>query len=172
MNKKKILTVVGTRPEIIRLSSIIKKLENHFDHHLVHTNQNYDYHLKDIFLKEFKIQPRYTFETISQNPIENISKIILKVDQLIKRIKPDGFLILGDTNNEKLDRIRLRGLFEIDDKYVDNEYIKFIENIKNNNIKNLPLYEIEKFDKFLQEKKNVVIERVVETKIKGNNEKV
>ena len=99
MNKKKILTVVGTRPEIIRLSSIIKKLGIHFDHHLVHTNQNYDYHLKDIFLKEFKIQPRYTFETISQNPIENISKIILKVDQLIKRIKPDGFLILGDTNS-------------------------------------------------------------------------
>ena len=99
MNKKKILTVVGTRPEIIRLSSIIKKLENHFDHHLVHTNQNYDYYLKDIFLKEFKIQPRYTFETISQNPIENISKIILKVDQLIKKIKPDGFLILGDTNS-------------------------------------------------------------------------
>ena len=99
MNKKKILTVVGTRPEIIRLSSIIKKLENHFDHHLVHTNQNYDYHLKDIFLKEFKIQPRYTFETISQNPIENISKIILKIDQLIKKIKPDGFLILGDTNS-------------------------------------------------------------------------
>ena len=99
MSKKKILTVVGTRPEIIRLSSIIKKLDNHFDHHLVHTNQNYDYHLKDIFLKEFKIQPRYTFETVSQNPIENISKIIIKVDQLIKRIKPDGFLILGDTNS-------------------------------------------------------------------------
>ena len=99
MNKKKILTVVGTRPEIIRLSSIIKKLDNHFDHYLIHTNQNYDYHLKDIFLKEFKIQPRYTFESISQNPIENISKIILKVDQLIKKIKPDGFLILGDTNS-------------------------------------------------------------------------
>jgi len=99
MNKKKILTVVGTRPEIIRLSSIIKKLDNHFDHYLVHTNQNYDYHLKDIFLKEFEIKPRYTFETISQNPIENISKIIVKVDQLIKKIKPDGFLILGDTNS-------------------------------------------------------------------------
>ena len=99
MNKKKILTVVGTRPEIIRLSSIIKKLDNHFDHHLVHTNQNYDYYLKDIFLKEFEIKPRYTFETISQNPIENISKIIVKVDQLIKKIKPDGFLILGDTNS-------------------------------------------------------------------------
>lgn len=99
MNKKKILTVVGTRPEIIRLSSIIKKLDNHFDHYLVHTNQNYDYHLKDIFLKEFEIKPRYTFETISQNPIENISKIIVKVDKLIKKIKPDGFLILGDTNS-------------------------------------------------------------------------
>ena len=99
MNKKKILTVVGTRPEIIRLSSIIKKLDIHFDHHLVHTNQNYDYHLKDIFLKDFQIKPRYTFETIAQNPIENISKIIVKVDELIKKIKPDGFLILGDTNS-------------------------------------------------------------------------
>jgi len=99
MTKKKILTVVGTRPEIIRLSSIIKKLDNHFDHHLVHTNQNYDYHLKDIFLKELQIKPRYIFETIAQNPIENISKIIVKVDQLIKKIKPDGFLILGDTNS-------------------------------------------------------------------------
>ena len=90
---------MGTRPEIIRLSSIIKKLDIHFDHHLVHTNQNYDYHLKDIFLKDFQIKPRYTFETIAQNPIENISKIIVKVDELIKKIKPDGFLILGDTNS-------------------------------------------------------------------------
>jgi len=99
MTKKKILTVVGTRPEIIRLSSIIKKLDLNFDHYLVHTNQNYDHFLKDIFLEEFKITPKYTIETKSENPVENISKIIIKIDELIRQIKPDGFLILGDTNS-------------------------------------------------------------------------
>lgn len=99
MSKKKILTVVGTRPEIIRLSSIIKKLDQCFEHHLVHTNQNYDYHLKDVFLKDFNIKPNYTFEIKSNSVIDNISRILTKVDQLIKKIKPDAFLILGDTNS-------------------------------------------------------------------------
>tara|TARA_B100000989_G_scaffold273252_1_gene231267 strand:+ start:806 stop:1420 length:615 start_codon:yes stop_codon:yes gene_type:complete len=99
MSKKKILTVVGTRPEIIRLSSIIKKLDQCFDHYLVHTNQNYDYYLKDIFLKDFNIKPTYTFETGSKSVIDNVSKILIKVDKIIKKIKPDAFLILGDTNS-------------------------------------------------------------------------
>ena len=99
MNKKKILTVVGTRPEIIRLSSIIKKLDQNFDHYLVHTNQTYDHFLKDIFLEELKIKPKYIIETKSQNALENISKIIVKIDELIRQIKPDGFLVLGDTNS-------------------------------------------------------------------------
>ena len=99
MSKKKILTVVGTRPEIIRLSSIIKKLDQCFEHHLVHTNQNFDYHLKDVFLKDFNIKPNYTFEIKSNSVIDNISRILTKVDQLIKKIKPDAFLILGDTNS-------------------------------------------------------------------------
>ena len=99
MTKKKILTVVGTRPEIIRLSSIIKKLDQNFEHYLVHTNQNYDHFLKDIFLEELKIKPKYTIETKSQNALENISKIIVKIDELIRQIKPDGFLVLGDTNS-------------------------------------------------------------------------
>lgn len=99
MRKKKILTVVGTRPEIIRLSSIIKKLDKCFDHYLVHTNQNYDYNLKDVFFKDFNIKPKYIFEINSKNVIENVSKILVKVDQLIKKIKPDAFLILGDTNS-------------------------------------------------------------------------
>ena len=99
MSKKKLLTVVGTRPEIIRLSSIIKKLDQCFEHHIVHTNQNYDYHLKDIFLKDFNIKPKYIFEIKSKSVIENVSKILIKVDQLIKKIKPDAFLILGDTNS-------------------------------------------------------------------------
>ena len=99
MSKKKILTVVGTRPEIIRLSSIIKKLDQCFEHHLVHTNQNYDYYLKDIFLRDFNIKPAYTFETGSKSVIDNVSKILVKVDRIINKIKPDAFLILGDTNS-------------------------------------------------------------------------
>ncbi len=99
MSKKKILTVVGTRPEIIRLSSIIKKLDKCFEHHLVHTNQNFDYNLKDVFLKDFDLKPDYIFDMNSKNTIENVSKILVKVDQLIKKIKPDAFLILGDTNS-------------------------------------------------------------------------
>ena len=99
MTKKKILTVVGTRPEIIRLSSIIKKLDQCFDHQLVHTNQNFDYHLKDIFFKDFNIKPNHIFEIKSKSMIENVSTILVKVDQLIKKIKPDAFLILGDTNS-------------------------------------------------------------------------
>ncbi len=99
MTRKKILTVVGTRPEIIRLSSIIKKLDQCFDHHLVHTNQNFDYYLKDIFLKDFNIKPNHIFEIKSKSVIENVSEILVKVDKLIKKIKPDAFLILGDTNS-------------------------------------------------------------------------
>ena len=91
MSKKKILTVVGTRPEIIRLSSIIKTLDQCFEHHLVHTNQNYDYYLKDIFLKDFNIKPAYTFETGSKSVIDNVSKILVKVDKIINKIKPDAF---------------------------------------------------------------------------------
>ena len=99
MTRKKILTVVGTRPEIIRLSSIIQKLDQCFDHHLVHTNQNFDYYLKDIFLKDFNIKPNHIFEIKSKSVIENVSEILVKVDKLIKKIKPDAFLILGDTNS-------------------------------------------------------------------------
>lgn len=99
MTRKKILTVVGTRPEIIRLSSIIKKIDQCFDHHLVHTNQNFDYYLKDIFLKDFSIKPNHIFEIKSKSMIENVSEILVKVDKLIKKIKPDAFLILGDTNS-------------------------------------------------------------------------
>tara|TARA_B100001057_G_scaffold472901_1_gene536689 strand:+ start:21 stop:1145 length:1125 start_codon:yes stop_codon:yes gene_type:complete len=99
MTRKKILTVVGTRPEIIRLSSIIQKLDQCFDHHLVHTNQNFDYYLKDIFLKDFNIKPNHILEIKSKSVIENVSEILVKVDKLIKKIKPDAFLILGDTNS-------------------------------------------------------------------------
>ena len=100
MHKKlKILTVVGTRPEIIRLSRIIKKLENMFDHYLIHTNQNYDFNLKDIFFNDLGIKPNIVLNKISKTPIENISNTIIEVDKIIKDIKPDAFLVLGDTNS-------------------------------------------------------------------------
>ena len=100
MSKIKIITVVGTRPEIIRLSSIIKKLELNFNHVLINTNQNYDKNLNSIFFKNFQIKkPKYNISTKSKTTIETISKIINKVDKIIEKEKPDAFLVLGDTNS-------------------------------------------------------------------------
>lgn len=100
MNKKlKVLTVLGTRPEIIRLSRIIKKLESNFNHFLFHTNQNHDINLKDNFLKEFKIKPNLILKKNSSSTIKNISNILYETDKIIKKINPDAFLILGDTNS-------------------------------------------------------------------------
>ena len=100
MSKIKIITVVGTRPEIIRLSSIIKKLESNFDHVLINTNQNYNKNLNSIFFKNFQIKnPKYNTNTKSRTTIETISKIINKVDKIVEKEKPDAFLVLGDTNS-------------------------------------------------------------------------
>lgn len=100
MKKKiKVLTVLGTRPEIIRLSRIIKKLDNNFDHYIFHTNQNFDIDLKDTFLKDFKIKPNKILKKNSKSSIEKISDILYETDLLIKKIKPDAFLVLGDTNS-------------------------------------------------------------------------
>jgi len=102
LKKIKVITVVGTRPEIIRLSSIIKKLELHtnIDHILVHTGQNYDYELNQIFFKDLELpQPKYKIFSKSTDSIITITEIIKKVDQIIKKEKPDAFLILGDTNS-------------------------------------------------------------------------
>jgi UDP-N-acetyl-L-fucosamine synthase len=96
----KIITVVGTRPEIIRLSSIIKKLEYNFNHILINTNQNYNKNLNSIFFKNFNIKkPKYNLNTKSKTTIETVSKIINKVDKIIEKEKPDAFLVLGDTNS-------------------------------------------------------------------------
>ena len=102
LKKIKILTVVGTRPEIIRLSSIIKKMDVHknIDHILIHTGQNYDYELNEIFFKDFNLkQPKYKILSKSKNNIITITEIIKKVDAIIKKEKPDAFFILGDTNS-------------------------------------------------------------------------
>ena len=96
----KVLTLVGTRPEIIKLSLTIKKLDILFNHYLVHTGQNYDYELNQIFFKDLNIRkPDYFLNTKSSNSIITISKIFIKFDELCKKIKPDAVVILGDTNS-------------------------------------------------------------------------
>ena len=102
MEKLKVMTVVGTRPEIIRLSAVIKKLEESsaIDHVLVHTGQNYDYELNQVFFEDFKLKkPDYFLETATDSPMETIGNILIKIDPLLDKIKPDAFLVLGDTNS-------------------------------------------------------------------------
>jgi UDP-N-acetylglucosamine 2-epimerase (non-hydrolysing) len=101
MNKKlKILTVIGTRPEIIRLSRIIKKLDFYFNHILVHTGQNFNHELSDIFFKELKLKkPTYNLNCKSKNSIEFISKSLIRFDKVLQIEKPDAVLVLGDTNS-------------------------------------------------------------------------
>ena len=101
MNKKlKILTVIGTRPEIIRLSRIIKKLDSYFNHVLVHTGQNYNFELSNIFFKELKLRkPDFNLNCKSKNAIEFISKSLMRFDKILESEKPDAVLVLGDTNS-------------------------------------------------------------------------
>ena len=100
MKKLKVMTVVGTRPEIIRLSSVILALENSCDHILVHTGQNYDYELNEIFFNDFKIaKPDYFLECAGSSASETIGNVIISVDKLLKKQNPDALLILGDTNS-------------------------------------------------------------------------
>ena len=94
------MTVVGTRPEIIRLSRIIEKLENYSDHILVHTGQNYDYELNQIFFEDLEIKkPDHFLETGGSVYSETIGQIIISIDSLLSEIKPDALLVLGDTNS-------------------------------------------------------------------------
>jgi len=100
MKKLKIMTIVGTRPEIIRLSRIIPKLDQYCDHILVHTGQNYDYELNQIFFNDLKIRsPDVFLECAGKTPAETISQVINHSDILFKDMAPDAVLILGDTNS-------------------------------------------------------------------------
>ena len=104
MSSKKIhlLTVVGTRPEIIRLSSIINRLNKSksIQHTLVHTGQNYDYNLNEVFFKDLKIsKPDIFLEAASDSPSKTIGQILIKIDPILDELKPDAILILGDTNS-------------------------------------------------------------------------
>lgn len=98
----KVMTVVGTRPEIIRLSAVINKLEasEAIEHILVHTGQNYDYELNEVFFKDFELKkPDYFLNTATGTTVETIGNIIIKIDPILEETKPDAFLILGDTNS-------------------------------------------------------------------------
>ncbi|MBD2824377.1 non-hydrolyzing UDP-N-acetylglucosamine 2-epimerase [Xenorhabdus szentirmaii] len=98
--KIKIVTVVGTRPEIIRLSCVISQLDKYTDHILVHTGQNYDYELNEVFFNELKIRkPDYFLNSAGKNSAETIGNVIIKSDNLFEETEPDALLILGDTNS-------------------------------------------------------------------------
>ena len=102
MKKLKVMTVVGTRPEIIRLSSVLKKLDatESIKHILVHTGQNYDYELNEIFFKDFGIRkPDYFLNAAGKNATETIGNILINVDPVLEKEQPDAFLVLGDTNS-------------------------------------------------------------------------
>ena len=98
--KKKIVTVVGTRPEIIRLSSIINKLDKNFNHILVNTNQNFDKNLNRVFFENFNLKiPKYNMKNNEKSPIKFIGKTFDYINQILINEKPDAFLVLGDTNS-------------------------------------------------------------------------
>jgi len=96
----KVMTIVGTRPELIKLSILIKELDKYSDHILVHTGQNYDYELNEIFFKDLSIRkPDYFLNTGSKTAIKTISKVIEKSEDIMLKEKPDALVIYGDTNS-------------------------------------------------------------------------
>jgi len=98
--KTKVMTIVGTRPEIIKLSRVISELDKFTNHVLVHTGQNYDYELNEIFFEDLKIRkPNHFLEAVGKNPAETISKVIYESDIIIEKEKPDAILLYGDTNS-------------------------------------------------------------------------
>lgn len=99
-DKLKVCTIVGTRPEIIRLSEVIKCCDRYFDHTLVHTGQNYDYTLNEIFFKDLELRsPDHYLECVGSDLGETMGNIIAKSYSLFEKIRPDALLVLGDTNS-------------------------------------------------------------------------
>ena len=100
MKKLKIATVVGTRPEIIRLACVIKKLNEHCEHILIHTGQNYDYELNEIFFDDLGIRkPDYFLDAAGATGAQTIGNVIIEVDKVLEEIQPEAVLVLGDTNS-------------------------------------------------------------------------
>lgn len=101
MKKLKLMTIIGTRPEIIRLSEVIKKCDLYFEHILVHTGQNYDYSLNQIFFEDLGLrEPDFYLDVAGKNLGETIGNIISRSYDLMLAQRPDALLILGDTNSE------------------------------------------------------------------------
>ena len=96
----KIMTILGTRPEIIKLSKVINEVDKHFDHTLVHTGQNYDYELNEIFFSDLEVRkPDYFLDVASDRVGETIGNIIAKSDKILEEIDPDALILYGDTNS-------------------------------------------------------------------------
>lgn len=100
MKKLKLMTILGTRPEIIKMSEIIKKSDEYFDHVLVHTGQNYDYTLNEVFFKDLGLrQPDHYLGVVGENLGQTMGNVIAKAYELMAEVKPDAIIVLGDTNS-------------------------------------------------------------------------
>ena len=100
MKKLKVMTVVGTRPEIIRLARVMARLDDYCEQVIVHTGQNYDYELNEIFFQDLEVRkPDHFLNAAGGNAAETIGKIIIAVDAVLAEVQPDALLILGDTNS-------------------------------------------------------------------------
>ena len=100
MKKLKLMTILGTRPEIIKMSEIIKKADRYFDHIIVHTGQNYDYTLNEVFFNDLRLrQPDYYLGVVGDNLGQTMGNVIAKAYELMVDVKPDAIIVLGDTNS-------------------------------------------------------------------------
>ena len=100
MKKLKVMSVVGTRPEIIRLSRVLAKLDEHCEHILVHTGQNYDFELNEVFFNDLGVRkPDYFLNAAGKNAAKTIGQVIIKVDEVLEQVQPEAMLVLGDTNS-------------------------------------------------------------------------
>lgn len=100
MKKMKVMSVVGTRPEIIRLSRVLAKLDEYCEHILVHTGQNYDFELNEVFFNDLGVRkPDYFLNAAGKNAAETIGQVIIKVDEVLEQVQPEAMLVLGDTNS-------------------------------------------------------------------------
>ncbi len=100
MSKLRLMTIVGTRPEIIKMSAIIKKADKYFDHILVHTGQNYDYELNKVFFEELGLrEPDYYLGVVGENLGQTMGNVIAKSYELMSKVMPDALIVLGDTNS-------------------------------------------------------------------------
>lgn len=100
MNKLKVVTVIGTRPEIVRLSRVMAALDRYMTQVIVHTGQNYDYELNQVFFDDLELRkPDYFLEAAGKSVCETVGQIIARVDEVLAREAPDALLVLGDTNS-------------------------------------------------------------------------